>query len=133
MKSRAEVDTPSNHQPPLWGEQDQAGSVTASVPEIDAPWLDIWKFALTYNGYDRHGGMEGVAPIANTARHTWDQDGLLPDSLDTSRTALFFEQRRYHHFGNDPTGKDAHYIRALLGQIAELSGGVVTGAHDPYP
>jgi len=59
--------------------------------------------------------------------------GVLPGDLDTARAALFFEQRRFHHFGSDPTGNDALYVRTLLGRIAELSGGTVTGPPDPIP
>ena len=60
-------------------------------------------------------------------------DGTLPDDLDELRAALFFEQRRYHHFGEGPDGSDLDYIEALVGAIREISGGAVPGPADPLP
>jgi hypothetical protein len=103
------------------------------VPDSSAPWFDIWEFALTYNGYDRHGGFDGMAKIGNRAQRDWARRGTLPKGLGMARAALFFEQRRYHHFGTDPEDEDERYVRALLGRIAELGGGVVSGPPDPGP
>jgi hypothetical protein len=102
-----------------------------AVPRPDADWLTIWRFALTYNGYDHHGDRAG--DMSNRARDRWEQSGVLPRTLDSARTALFFEQRRYHHFGTDPDAKSERYIRELVGRIGKLSGGSVAGPPDPSP
>src|SRR5579862_58375 len=64
-----------------------------SVPDDDAPWLSIARFARTFNAYEFHGSTATVAEIANQRRH-----GTLIDL----RTCLFFEQRRWNHFGSEP-------------------------------
>jgi hypothetical protein len=38
-----------------------------------------------------------VAEAANRASHAWHARGVLPDSLDECRAALFFERRRWRH------------------------------------
>jgi len=57
------------------------------------------------------------AHIANAAAHRYSQEGELPDSLDELRTCLFFEQRRWHHFGATPDGEAQRYFAALLQAI----------------
>lgn len=103
------------------------------VPSPEASWSTIWTFALTYNAYDRYGDFDAVATIGNGARDEWSRRGCYPDVLGTARTVLFFEQRRYRHFGEDPTGADADYVRGLVAHIAALSGGAVPGPSDPWP
>ena len=93
------------------------------VPSSDAPWRELSEFALTYHGYMRCGGFEAAAAVAHGARDRWDADGVVPESLDDARLALFFEQRRWHHLGDKPGGQDEEYIRALVDRIARLSGG----------
>ena len=48
------------------------------------------------------------AEIANARRH---------NSLTDLRTCLFFEQRRWRHFGEDPEGEDMAYIREVVEKI----------------
>jgi hypothetical protein len=103
------------------------------VPEPSAPMPEIWQFALTYNGYDRHGGSRGAAAIGNDAAARWADTGTLPEDLATARCALFFEQRRYRHIGTDPRGEEASYIRSLVGRIGALADGLVAGPPDPLP
>lgn len=102
-----------------------------SVPSPDAPWIELWEFALTYSGYERHGGFEAAAGVANGARARWETRSVMPSSLDEARCALFFEQRRWRHFGSTPTGHDERYITLLVNEIRELSGGTVTVDSDP--
>lgn len=108
-------------------------SAAISVPSDDAPWPDIWRFALTYNAYDRHDGTDAVAHQGNQSLEKWRTKRALPDDLQTARTALFFEQRRFHHFGSAPSGDHGVYIRALVGRIRDLAGGTVPGPPDPLP
>jgi hypothetical protein len=101
------------------------------VPRELAGVMDIWRFALTYDGYKRHGGFEAVAEIGNAERDAYQETGRLPENLSTARAALFFEQRRWHHFGTSPEGRDLEYLVALVRRIADLSGGHVV-AEDPH-
>jgi hypothetical protein len=104
------------------------------VPPEGAPFFpDINEFALTYNAYSRVGGARTVAQIGNGARARYRNDGTFPDDLDELRAALFFEQRRYHHFGEGPDGADLEYIENLVGAIRRISGVAVPGPADPWP
>ena len=78
------------------------------VPSADADWGSLWHFALTFNGYDFWVSTDKCAEIANTRKH---------DSLTELRTCLFFEQRRWRHFGETPDKKATAYIRKLVEQI----------------
>ena len=100
-------------------------NTTVLVPPDGDPWPEIWEFALSYDAYDAHGGFEGAARIGNGCVSQWTIDRSLPDDLISARAALFFEQRRFRHFGWDPEGEDARYVRALLSRIRHLSGGRV--------
>ncbi len=87
-----------------------------------ASFPELWQFALTYDGYRHHSD---AAKIGNRCVEAWMRNSSLPDDLDTARCALFFEQRRYRHFGSDPEEPVQRYLSALLGRIRELSGGSV--------
>ncbi len=82
----------------------------ADVPRSDADWSAIGKFALTFNGYEACGTFEMCAEIANAGRH---------GSLTNLRTCLFFEQRRWRHFGEDPDEETMKYIRDVVEQIRD--------------
>ena len=85
------------------------------IPSSRAEWNLIANFALTYDGYAHKGGTTtACANIANPARARYEKDGSLPATLDDLRVCLFFEQRRYHHFGEAPAGPNLKYIRALV-------------------
>lgn len=83
------------------------GLVLSDIPGPSASWSEIARFALTFNGYDVCG-FDGCAKIANTRRH---------NSLTDLRICLFFEQRRWRHFGGAPDGEDLAYMRDLVEKI----------------
>jgi hypothetical protein len=56
----------------------------------------------------------------------------LPDTLDELRGCLFYEQRRWHHFGEEPTGRSAEYMWALVSAIGALAVPLVPTI-DPIP
>lgn len=89
---------------PIQNEQLRA----ADVPEPNADWSTISTFALSFDGYGVHGSFERCAEIANACRS---------ESLTDLRTCLFFEQRRWRHFGEVPDADAMVYIRSLLEQI----------------
>lgn len=110
------------------------------VPGPEAPWSEVWRFALSWNGYIRHGAFEAVAEVAKAARDGWKESGVLSQNLPELRTALFFEQRAYRHSdqmlagpAQGSEGPEEEYLRALLRRIADLSGGAVPGPPDQFP
>jgi len=78
------------------------------VPAPSAEWSTIWTFALTFNGFKEQGSFHACAVIANEQRSA---------TLTDLRTCLFFEQRRWHHYGDYPDEEAAVYIRSLLQRI----------------
>jgi hypothetical protein len=83
------------------------------VPRPDEPWPTIQRFAHTFHAYDRHGSFAACAAIAGARRR---------ESLSDLRTCLFFEVRRWHHFGKDPDERAASYIRSLVADIRAALG-----------
>src|ERR1022692_209497 len=82
------------------------------VPSGRADWeLDFNNFALSYDGYSL---WVDVGDFANGVARNWSSSGQLPGDLDSLRACLFFEQRRYHHFGRAPEGKEGGYVWALI-------------------
>jgi hypothetical protein len=77
----------------------------SDIPAADATWDAIQTFALTYNGFKVHGSFDACAAIANDQRN---------QTIDDLRTCLFFEQRRWHHYGDEPDSEAMDYIRSLL-------------------
>jgi hypothetical protein len=84
------------------------------VPPAGAPWIEISRFALTCDGYTRCGGFERCGEIGNRTLDEYQRSGHLPADLETLRISLFFEQRRWRHFGESPAGSDLEYMRALV-------------------
>ena len=92
----------------------QVSNDELSIAHLPAKGADYWQiseFALSFNGYTYHGDNDICAEIANSRRH---------DSLADLRTCLFFEQRRYRHFGCDPEGDDLTYILGLVNKITDI-------------
>lgn len=75
-----------------------------SIPLPESSWYEISDFALTFRGYD----LPNCAELANSRS---------AKTLTELRASLFFEQRRYHHFGYDPLDEDLEYIRCLVKRI----------------
>lgn len=90
----------------------------AMIPPPDAAWPAISRFALTFDAYQVWGGR--TADIANGILADFERRKPLPKDATLLRTALFFEQRRYHHFGRAPDGAALAYIRALLARLHDV-------------
>lgn len=90
------------------------------LPAPDAPWPERETFALTFNGYWALGD-DACGSFANWVKGRFNQRGDLPWglSLTALRSCLFFEQRRYRHFGFEPPADETPYLDALLMKIAE--------------
>lgn len=82
----------------------------ADVPAVNDDWETISEFALTFDGYNAWGSFEKCAEIANAHKHS---------SLSELRTCLFFEQRRWRHFGETPHEDAMAYIRDVVSKIRQ--------------
>ena len=78
------------------------------VPGPNVDWDTIAEFALTFDGYKAWGSFEKCAEIANAQRQ---------ETLTQVRTCLFFEQRRWRHFGEEPDKDAMEYIRGVVEKI----------------
>ncbi len=83
------------------------------IPSPNADWDAIQQFALTFDAYHHWGSFEKCAEIANSRKAS---------TLTELRTCLFFEQRRWRHFGNAPEGKRLAYIHGLVEGIRSRVG-----------
>lgn len=80
------------------------------IPATDADWYDISMFALNFDGYKECGSFDSCAAIANAGRD---------NTLTELRTCLFFEQRRWRHFGESPDESGMVYIHGLIAKIRD--------------
>ena len=88
------------------------------VPGRTDSWDTVSDFALSYDG---HGYWADLPSLAGRVLQGWTRRRCLPDTLDELRGCLFYEQRRWHHFGEEPTGRSAEYMRALVDAVAALA------------
>lgn len=91
------------------------------VPDRGVPWYQVWEFALAFDGYAYARGAHTLGEEANRAAAVWSVNTELPTDVNALRACLFFEQRRYHHYGTDPEGSDAEYVWALVEGIRAQS------------
>jgi len=87
------------------------------LPSDTAGPADLVEFAHTFDGYERWGSFERCAEIANARDHS---------SIDALRTCLFFEARRWRHFGEEPDDEALSYWRTLVLTIRERLGRIDT-------
>jgi hypothetical protein len=90
-----------------------------TVDDVPGPDDELWimEFALTFDGYEHYGGFEACADACNAAGRRYFTEGPLPGSLTELRACLFFEQRRWHHYGDSPDAETRRYMAALLDGI----------------
>jgi len=88
------------------------------IPSIESDYPAIAEFALTFDGNRR---TKDIALFANKTAGEFQSDPTILSKLNLTelRTCLFYEQRRYHHFGEDPLGGDRDFINQLLLKIVE--------------
>jgi len=97
------------------------------LPPIDADWMRIAEFALTFDGYSHWGSFDRCADVGNRWAKAYAERQALPESLADLRTCLFFEQRRWRHYGWEPDEQAMRYIRAL---VEAIRGKVLAGEVD---
>jgi putative DNA methylase len=74
----------------------------------------IFEEALKFNGYEE---FKDVGALANKRLEDYRETGIWRGTLRELRGCLFFEQRRWRHFGETPTGQDHEVIRMLYHTI----------------
>ena len=78
-----------------------------AIPSVTASWHTIGNFALTLDGYQAIGQSE-CGQLANRVKSEFARNAASLQSLSLTelRACLFFEQRRFHHFGEEPQGEE---------------------------
>jgi hypothetical protein len=97
-----------------------SGDLSGDLPAPDADESTIQAFALTTNGYDRLGSFKRCAGLAEAASGRWRRDRQLPATLADLRCCLFFEQRRWRHYGYGFDDETLEYARALVEAMRPL-------------
>lgn len=87
------------------------------IPERGDSWDAVSSFSLSYDGY---AYWDDVSELATRRIRGWTRHHTLPTSIDEVRACLFYEQRRWHHFGEDPNGRGEQYVWALLDTLRNL-------------
>lgn len=80
----------------------------SDIPPSDADFDTLCRFGHTFDGYEEMGSFEACAAIANARSH---------DNLTEARACLFFEMRRWRHFGETPDEEAISYMRQLVASI----------------
>jgi hypothetical protein len=91
---------------------------TAEIPRRGDSWEAVSDFALSYDGYEY---WDDLPELASRCLQRWTRSRTMPATLDELRGCLFYEQRRWHHFGEDPTGRSAEYMRAIVDAISAVA------------
>ena len=82
----------------------------SQIPSAEAGVGELIKFAHTFDAHQHWGSFERCAEIANARDHA---------SIDKLRSCLFFEVRRWRHFGEEPDDESLRYWRTLVAEIRE--------------
>ena len=77
-------------------------------------WSDVEHYALQFDGYAAIGGFDACGDLANAVAHSFATTGALPRDKAHLRACLFFEARRWRHFGSEPDEQTWSYIKAIL-------------------
>ena len=83
----------------------------AQIPASDASWEEIVPFCHTFDGDFEWGSRTKCAEVANARRY---------NMLTELRTCLFFEQRRWNHYGKRPDGEAMNYVHSLIDAIRKM-------------
>lgn len=80
------------------------------IPKQEAPVIEIMIFGSSFDGYMYWGSSEECAKVANEQRQA---------TITELRTCLFFELRRWRHFGKSPDDEALIYWREIVRKIRE--------------
>jgi len=87
------------------------------TPERPETWNEILVLLGGHNGYSNYRGPGKLGNFANRVARIWSSNKTLPDDRTQLLNCLFFEQRRYHHFGWSPGEEEMPYMWALAKAI----------------
>ena len=90
---------------------------SSDIPRHATSWDVVGEFALTYDGY---AYWDDLSDLANNTVRFWTRNLTLPQGIDELRGCLFYEQRRWHHRGDEPRGRSSDYVWALVDAIGAL-------------
>jgi hypothetical protein len=96
-----------------------------AVPRRGESWDAVSDFALSYDGY---AYWEDLSTLAGRVLQRWTRRRSLPATLDELRGCLFYEQRRWNHFGEEPTGRSAEYMWAMVEAIGAMAAPITPAA-----
>lgn len=80
-------------------------------------WERFTAFALAWNGYEVFG--DDLGALANRELERFEDGKPLSGDVEVLRGCLFFEQRRWRHYGVEPDGAGRDYISALLDALRD--------------
>lgn len=90
----------------------------SDVPDADAEWQTIWQFAHLYHPWV---DQRVAGDLANAIQKHHYLHGVYPQNLHALRVCLWFEWRRYRHFGWNPLeDRGGKYVRGLVRTIQTL-------------
>ncbi len=98
------------------------------IPDRSDSWDAISSFSLSYDGY---AYWDDVSELATRSIRNWTRHHCLPATIDEVRGCLFYEQRRWHHFGEEPNGRGGYYLWALLDSLRSLVAARTTATAPP--
>ena len=84
------------------------------MPSEGAGWDDVSAFALTFDAYSYRDDLGEYANQIAEDYRARGEDSMSGVPLDDLRACLFFEQRRWRHFGRNPEGPDWEHVLCLL-------------------
>ncbi len=104
-----------------WNEEIANEALTeADIPWESGDWGKIGEFALTFDAYSYWASFEKCADIANESADLWGKARVVSATLTELRTCLFFEQRRWRHFGYEPDERTFAYVKTLVFAIHDI-------------
>lgn len=103
-------DTSAFSVPPVLPDTDHIGTILALAYDFDC--------------YETCGGSEAVVEACRRCWTLYEETGQWEGSLEDLKCCLFFEQRRYHHYGWGPSDEKARKLRALYQVIRSRWGEV---------
>lgn len=92
-------------------------------------WNPIWRFALSFHGYDILE-FDGCAELSRITTESYARSDVFPKqlSLDDLRIVLFFQQRIWRWNNSNLDENEQHFVRAL---VRELYSRVLEGLDNP--
>lgn len=83
----------------------------SDLPAEDSSLATLSAFGHSFDGYQEMGSLEACAKLANAR---------VCNNLSEARACLFFELRRWRHFGEAPDAEAVAYMRSLVERIREF-------------